>query len=398
MMKYVKRIVVCLLILCMFIPVFFASSSNTTLVDLRNKYNSDLARYNSITSKKNALNGKINSAQKELGNINGEIAEAEKEKEEAKAKIEELKKEIENKQLEIDNLVNFKQISSGDNVYLEYIFKAKTFTDFIYRITVVEQLTKYNDGLIDEMESLIEENKKAEKELEKKIEKSEDAYDKLNKTLSGYNVTMDDLDGDHKDAKSELDASKKELQAYEKLYKEYGCKDTDSIVDCVKVPYVDGFIRPITSGSVTSNFGIRYHPTQHVYKMHNGIDLGVSMNTKVYAAAGGIVTKIVEVANPAKGIKAKKSVCGGNKVYVKHRYKNKDYTTSYLHLHQINVKLNEYVTTSTVIGLSGGGESYDPCTTGPHLHFAIQNSNGSFVDPRDYVNFPKKGSRFSGRY
>ena len=50
------------------------------------------------------------------------------------------------------------------------------------------------------------------------------------------------------------------------------------------------------------------------------------------------------------------------------------------------------------IGLSGGGESYDPCTTGPHLHFAIQNSSGNYVDPRDYVNFPKKGSRFSGRY
>lgn len=43
------------------------------------------------------------------------------------------------------------QISEGDNVYLEYIFEATSFTDFIYRSAIVEQLTKYNDELIDDM-------------------------------------------------------------------------------------------------------------------------------------------------------------------------------------------------------------------------------------------------------
>ena len=45
-----------------------------------------------------------------------------------------------------------------DNVYLEYVFNAKSFADFIYRSSVVEQLTKHNDELIDEMSALIDEN------------------------------------------------------------------------------------------------------------------------------------------------------------------------------------------------------------------------------------------------
>ena len=93
---------------------------------------------------------------------------------------------------------------------------------FIYRVSIVEQLSKYNDELIDNMHILVKENEDTKVKLNKKIEENEANSIKLNKTLKSYNLSMDDLMDDHKDAKEDLTASKKEVEAYEKLYKEYG--------------------------------------------------------------------------------------------------------------------------------------------------------------------------------
>ena len=68
-----------------------------------------------------------------------------------------------------------------------------------------------------------------------------------------------------------------------------------------------------------------------------------------------------------------------------------------MHVHTIKVSLGDYVTVNTVIAGSGGGESYDYCTTGPHLHFSIMKGK-SYLQPRNYVSFPAKGKRFTSRY
>ena len=394
MLKKVAKILFTIFITFIFASnIFAATSGKTSLKDLKDQLAKDKASVNALAAKQEQVKKNIKKIEKELDDIAGEIDKCEEDIKVSKDKVNELETEITNKQIEIDNLLNFMQVSSGENVYLEYIFKAKSFTDFIYRNSIIEQLTEYNDNLIDEMYSLIEENKKVQVELANKIDKSEASLTKLNQTLKKYNLSMDDLVDDHKDAKADYEASKKEVEAYEKLYKEKGCSDTTSILDCIDIPYADGFTRPTTKGSITSEFGLRYHPTLHYYRMHNGIDIGVPTNTPVYASAAGIVSKIVRVANPNK----KNSSCGGNMVYVKHRVNGKEYTTSYQHLHSISVKLNDFVTISTVIGKSGGGESYDYCTTGPHLHFGLmQGSN--YVNPRNYINFPSKGRAFTSRW
>ena len=275
---------------------------------------------------------------------------------------------------------------------------AKATGDFLelagkYDLSVVEQLTKHNDDLITEMSNLIEENKQEQKRLEEKIDESEKAIDRLNETLRKYSLTMDDLVDDHKDAKADYEASKREVEAYEKLYRQNNCSETTPIIDCIDVPYAEGFIRPLVSGTITSEYGLRYHPTLHYYRMHNGIDIGVAMNTNVYAVAAGIVSKVVRVAKP----NVANSSCGGNMVYIKHRVNGKEYTSVYQHLHSVNVSVQDFVTASTVIGKSGGGESYDYCTTGPHLHFGMMKGS-SYENPRNYVNFPPLYGRFTSRW
>lgn len=389
MMKKVSKIILCAFSLFMFVNNVDAIS----LKDYRIQYEKDLAKYNNSKNKQAEAKSKINSLQGDIGNVGNNIAKYQKDIEDSKAKIEELNKEIKEKKKEIDNLLSFMQISEGDNVYLEYIFEATSFTDFIYRSAIVEQLTKYNDELVDDMYKKIEENKQLQKKLAKQIEDSEKEMDKLNNLLNSANVSLNQLVDEHEDIEEDMDASKKQYEYFKKEFKNNGCSEDTDINVCLKVPSSTGFIRPLVKATVTSEFGMRYHPTRHIWTLHSGIDLGVPIGTNVYPAANGVVTKIARVKNP----NIAGSSCGGNKIYVKHLVNGKEFVTVYMHVHTIKVNLGDYVTVNTVIAGSGGGESYDYCTTGPHLHFSIMKGK-SYLQPRNYVSFPAKGKRFTSRY
>ena len=389
MMKKVSRIILCAFSFFMLVNNVAAIS----LKDYRIQYEKDLAKYNNSKNKQAEAKSKINSLQGDIGNVGNNIAKYQKDIEDSKAKIEELNKEIKEKKKEIDNLLSFMQISEGDNVYLEYIFEATSFTDFIYRSAIVEQLTKYNDELVDDMYKKIEENKQLQKKLAKQIEDSEKEMDKLSNLLNSANVSLNQLVDEHEDIEEDMDASKKQYEYFKKEFKNNGCSENTDINVCLKVPSSTGFIRPLVKATVTSEFGMRYHPTKHIWTLHSGIDLGVPIGTNVYPAANGVVTKIARVKNP----NIAGSSCGGNKIYVKHLVNGKEFVTVYMHVHTIKVNLGDYVTVNTVIAGSGGGESYDYCTTGPHLHFSIMKGK-SYLQPRNYVSFPAKGKKFTSRY
>ena len=63
-------------------------------------------------------------------------------------------------------------------------------------------------------------------------------------------------------------------------------------------------------------------------------------------------------------------------------------------------KVGDIVTITSVIGTVGGGESYDNCSTGAHLHFGILKgwSGYTYYNPRNYIKFPGLGSRFTTRF
>src|SRR5665647_1997025 len=49
-----------------------------------------------------------------------------------------------------------------------------------------------------------------------------------------------------------------------------------------RVPFVD------TSYSISSGFGMRFHPVRHVWALHNGVDLAAPQTTVVAASTGTI--------------------------------------------------------------------------------------------------------------
>lgn len=309
------------------------------------------------------------------------------------AEIEQLKQDIAQKEEQIKEIINFAQLSRGDSTYLEYIFNADDFTDLIYRSAIAEQLSDYNDKLIDEFNQDIENNKKKQKEIEEKRETLSKQQAQMEKEYDSLGNKLNDF----VDAKLDIEDQISYLKEMVDLYKELGCTDDQDLDTCKSnvLPSNTKFYRPLVKGFVTSEYGYR---TGTFSGFHSGIDSSVSpaSNVYVYASGTGIVSGIVY-----------KTRCGGTYVLVHHKMTNgQKYTTMYMHLYKPLVSKGDIVTKDTPIGIMGGGKNtpWDKCSTGAHSHFTIATglygvdytSWSAFMahtfNPRTIVNFP------SGRY
>lgn len=126
------------------------------------------------------------------------------------------------------------------------------------------------------------------------------------------------------------------------------------------------YIRPISGGRLSSNFGSRSAPIAGASTNHKGIDWAVPIGTAVVASNTGTVTK----AGWASGY--------GYAVYIRH---SDGRETRYAHLSKVLVSVGQTVEQGQRIALSGNtGRS-----TGPHLHFEIR-INGGAVNPLKYLS------------
>lgn len=130
----------------------------------------------------------------------------------------------------------------------------------------------------------------------------------------------------------------------------------------------DGWTAPITDySSVGDRYGMRFHPIDHVWRLHAGQDFPAPRGTPIYAAAAGVVVK----AGAAGG--------GLNWVVVDH---GGGVLTRYLHSDAsgILVKVGQPVTAGQEIALVGSSGK----ATGPHLHFEV-SVDGRTVEPLAFL-------------
>ena len=120
-------------------------------------------------------------------------------------------------------------------------------------------------------------------------------------------------------------------------------------------------IRPLTTGVISSRFGIRSRDN------HKGLDIAAPAGTAIMAATGGTVI----ASGNASGYSGY-----GNVVVVK----TGNVVIIYGHCSVVYVKTGDYVSQGQVIaGVGSTGIS-----TGNHLHFEIR-VNGTAVDPQNYL-------------
>lgn len=301
-----------------------------------------------------------------------------------------LNEDIKNKDKQLKELIKTYQTTTEGSFYIEYIFGAETIEDFIYRYSITEQISKYNNDLINQMEKKIEDNKKKNIELNNKTVELEKKQSNLKVQLNKLGREKKELQEQELAIEDEIKSAKDVISMYERA----GCKLDEDLNKCANrlLPPDTRFYRPMNSAYITSEFGNRVNPlTGRSISFHSGIDMsGVALGSNVLSVANGVVAKIFWTS------------CGGNQVYVHHNINGKKYTSAYLHLLSINVAEGQFVSKDTVIGKMGGQKGTgDKCTTGAHLHLSIayglrwkdywtyNEYVSRLVNPRQVINFPK---------
>ena len=259
---------------------------------------------------------------------------------------------------------------NGTVSYWSVLFKAEDFTDLLSRLSDIQEIMDYDQGVIDALKKTQAEiaakqadleSQKAEQEEQKS--QLEDRKAELDKQRAEATALLNSIKEDEAAAQALL--AEKEAE-YERIQEEIKKKEQELAAQLGPATY-GGYIWPgTTSKYITSPVGGRASPGGIGSTNHKGIDIGrVYYNSEVLAAKAGTV------------ITSAYSSSYGNYVVISHGTGN---TTLYAHMSSRKVSVGEYVTQGQVIGITGSTGN----STGPHLHFEIRE-NGVIVNPLDYL-------------
>lgn len=384
MMK--KKILIVLLVLSF--AIYPLSIQAKTIKEFEN----EVANYTAqLQDKKNKIaknDQEVAEIKQKIAKIESQIAETEKEIKRLEEEIDASNKEIEKKSTESKKVMEYYQISNGENLYLEYVFGAQTITDMIYRMSIIEQLTEYNDKIMKELKELIEKNNRKKEELKTK-------KDELNKLEASLESEKERINADTKSIRETMPALEQQIKSAQdnvNYYKKLGCGATEDIFACQyrieqersgsggSIPSTNGFYRPMTNGYITQNYG--------GYGGHLGMDLSsYDKSIELYPIADG---QVFYKGNDAYGALVLK---------IKHNVNGRYIYSTYAHMRNwaANINVGSYISHNTSFG-NMGSTGY---STGPHLHLEITtcdwNKGGgctwyqyqrSTINPRTYINFP----------
>lgn len=123
---------------------------------------------------------------------------------------------------------------------------------------------------------------------------------------------------------------------------------------------------------LSSGYGARKAPKSGASTFHRGLDLATfRLRVPILALGDGKVTRVAYDGS------------SGNNVQIQHNYGNKKITSAYRHMHKVDVKQGDTVTSGMRIGLVGTTGT----STGEHLHFEVWDgtSYAQTIDPKPWL-------------
>lgn len=277
---------------------------------------------------------------------------------------------------------------NGNVSYWSVLFQANSFSDFLDRLNIIEEIAASDRRRLAEMREVAEEIAAAQEELHAEKAELESTKNALGAKQAELKVKEDEatgllqqllakgdeyqalLDKQEEDLlELELSIGQAKVDLEDAKYKEYLAYMATMPTGGGKISYdKDGiaWVVPCSYKRVSSPFGWRKHPVHGDRRFHAGVDFATGCPNKIYASRSGVVT-ISQYSSSA-----------GWYVTIDHL---DGYQSTYMHMcKRPDVKVGEIVAAGQVIGCIGTTGT----STGNHLHFGIYK-NGNPVNPMEYV-------------
>ena len=253
---------------------------------------------------------------------------------------------------------------NGQISYVDVLFGAKDFSDFLTRMDLLKRVIKQDYDLVHEvltqrdamraLKAELEKDRAAQEPLEKKAREARLA---MEEKIEAQQALIDQMKYDKETIDRKQDESRAASERITRMLQHSGLRN-------LPVQGSGAMIWPL-AGSITSDFGWRTHPITGAQRFHSGIDIGGDYGDPIYAAQAGTV----EYAGWISGY--------GNAVIINH---GGGISTLYGHCQSLDVSTGQSVAQGELIAECGSTGN----STGPHCHFEVR-VNGEPVNPLAYL-------------
>lgn len=353
---------------------------------LKNKAASMEENLGSLDEKIQAIKGDIDKLvalatdiQKDIDVKDSEISELERQitklEKNIKALEEEIKikeEDIQTRDAQIKERMVQTQTFNQSHGYVEFIMGASDFVDLLRRLSVMNQITEYEQNQIELLNEDIEllEHDKEEVEIQKEsIEAQKDIVKNAKKELEEYKARQMKLIAEYKKKEEDLMdtymRSQASINSIKNNMPSYSVGSNETISS-------SGFGR-VCTGYISA--GTWYYPASFGGGRHSGMDIAGPSGAPVKSPINGIVT-IAQNITSAGGLGV--SPYTGNNVMIIGSVNGKTYAIHLLHLqyNSIRVKVGQVVSQGDVVAARGSTGN----SSGPHVHIDLYNLGSMSVE------------------
>lgn len=348
---------------------------------VRQQYTAASNQIQDLVNRKNAVDQEIALLHSQILNINQQviaygqlIADAQDDMDEESQRLDELNEK---------HKARIRAMEEGGTVsYWEVLFQASSYTDFLDRMAMIEEIAQSDQRRLEEIQQAADDLSSTQAKMQQELRSLAEAQQTLADSESLLAEKRTESDGLLRslaaqkeefellldDSEAKQDALMKEIAQKEKelANAQYEEKLAKLALQGQNPPSNATWITPVSGYTITSAFGMRIHPVYKYALMHNGIDMACPQGTPIYATRAGKVTTASYQA-------------GGAGYYVSINHGD-GFSSIYMHMTNYVVSSGQSVAAGQLIGYVGS----TGVSTGPHLHFGVSYA-GTYVNPMAYI-------------
>ena len=373
MLKKITAIAICLILL-------YSVVSATDVNNLQNQRNGIQSNIDEATDELNSIHIELTENLKKLNDLQSKIDSYQNDLDKLNVDLNKLYQDLDIVQTRLDNVQkNYDSqmkifqtrivtlYESGDTTYLDVLLDSNSLSDFVSNYYLISEVASYDRELLDNIKQEKDNITNIKQILNDKKESAKTLKDSKEKTIISIENAKVIRDDYVKKLNEQELATQAKIDAYRQSLDSVNQELILAANSVVGADYVGGVFAWPAPGyyTITSRFGMRFHPILQIWRMHTGTDIGCPTGSNIVAANDGVV------------IKSEYNGGYGNMIMIDH---GGGISTVYGHGSELIAKAGDVVKKGDVIMKSGS----TGLSTGPHLHFEVR-INGIFVDSLPYI-------------
>ncbi|MCL2351048.1 MAG: peptidoglycan DD-metalloendopeptidase family protein [Firmicutes bacterium] len=399
-MRKSKPIVKIILTLAVLTMLFPAAARAQSLSDLQKRQKDIQSNRSQVTEQYNETTEQINQIEQEIRNLDQQLSDGQDALDRISAQLEDTnqllaKTQADLAQAEADHEAQYQlfkerlkfMYENGSYGYLEVLFQAKDFSDFLNRAEYINRIARSDKEMLEKLqaaEDLVNEKLAEVTDQKARVETlladQTAKQDELTYTLSAKQAYLDQLDADAQTYQSKLDMLKQQDDDIKALIKKAqdDLKAQQAAAAAAKrakaaasqaSAYAGGSMSWPVPGHylISDTFRARNNPVNGKREFHTGVDIPAPTGSAITAARGGVVI----YAGWMSGY--------GNTVIID---SGGGVTCLYGHNSKLVVGVGQSVAEGEKIAKAGSTGN----STGPHCHFQVM-VDGTAVNPKKYLNY-----------